>query len=108
MGGRECSVVSASKERILELVLSAGLLEKLIEFLRERGYPIEDPRRLIEVDLQLLERFAMEMRLLDEREELPELEGREELEVDALEPREVRPRTPTKRGSNKPTKSRWY
>lgn len=87
-----------TKQEVLDLIINGGLLEDFIEWARRKGVPIDFATKPDEVDPQILKEYAAERGLLADTPTALE-DDDEEVDIETLEPREIRPRTPPRRQS---------
>jgi hypothetical protein len=83
-----------SKQEIIEMILSAGLLEDFIKFLRKRGVDLDDVKSIYNIDESMVREYAVEKRIVFNPDS--SLDTKDKIEEE-YEPRGVRPRTPPKR-----------
>ncbi|MEM0021132.1 MAG: hypothetical protein QW039_05760 [Fervidicoccaceae archaeon] len=82
-----------SKDEIIEIILSAGLLDDLLDFLRSKGIDVDD-RRLYDLDENILKEYAEKKRLLKFGDDTYQ---EHEESYEDLEPTPSRPRTPPRK-----------
>jgi hypothetical protein len=82
-----------SKDELIEMILSAGLLEDFLSYLKSRNIDA-DEKKLYDLDEKTLLDYAESKKLLRGADDFPE--GQEDL-YDRLEPNVSRPRTPPKK-----------
>jgi len=83
-----------SKNEIIEMILSGGLLEDFLNFLKAKNINV-DEKKLYDLDESILMEYAENKRLLKAGDD-PLLEQGSDYE--SLEPSSARPRTPPKKG----------
>lgn len=86
-----------SKEELIDLIISGGLLEDFLQWIRNKGIEIDVGMSLRDIDYELIYWYAKEKNLIVEGEEQSELKIPYEFEEH--EPRGIRPRTPPRRES---------
>ncbi len=84
-----------SKDELIEMIISGGLIEDFISWTRGKGLDIDIGVSLRDIDYEILYEYAKERNLIAEGDEQRELSIPYEFEKH--EPREVRPRTPPRR-----------
>jgi hypothetical protein len=84
----------SSKQEIIEMILSAGLLEDFIKFLRERGVDLDDVKSIYNIEESVVREYAVKKRIVFNPD--TSLDTKDTIEEE-YEPRRVRPRTPPKR-----------
>uniref|UniRef100_A0A7J3ZKM6 Uncharacterized protein n=1 Tax=Fervidicoccus fontis TaxID=683846 RepID=A0A7J3ZKM6_9CREN len=92
----------ASKNELIEMIVSGGLLEELIRFLERKNHPIGELRSIYDLKIEDIEEFARSKGLLSASEG-EGLDDSERAVEEYYEPREIRPRTPPKKSGEKGT-----
>ncbi len=83
-----------TKQELLDLIISGGLLEDFVEWARRKGIQIDFAVKPDELDDKIIFEYAKEKSLLVEEKPL----GEEfEDDIESREPLEIRPRTPPRR-----------
>ena len=80
------------KNDLIEMIVSGGLLEDLLSFLREKGYEVDNLKSIYDLDPSLVREYARAKNLLEESDQVEELRAGGDVE-ERFEPLEVRPRT---------------
>lgn len=80
-----------NKQELLDLIISGGLLEDFVEWARRKGVQIDFAVKPSDLDEKIILEYAREKSLVIEEKPLDE-----ELKdnIESIEPREIRPRTP--------------
>lgn len=87
---------SRTKQEVLDLIINGGLLEDFIEWTRRKGVSIDFATKPDEIDPQIIREYAAERGLLVDTPTILE-DDDEEANIETLEPREIRPRTPPRK-----------
>lgn len=90
------STSNKTKQEVLDLIINGGLLEDFIEWARRKGVSIDFATKPDEVDPQIIREYAAERGLLVDTPTILE-DDDEEVNIETLEPREIRPRTPPRK-----------
>ncbi len=80
-----------AKQELIEMILSAGLLEDFLKYLREKNVNLDDVKSIYNIDEKLVREYALERKIVIEAE--PELDSKDRIE-EKYEPFGVKPRTP--------------
>ena len=83
-----------SKQELLDLIISGGLLEDFVEWARRKGIQIDFAVKPGDLDEKIILEYAKEKSLVADDSTLGEELGDN---IESLEPLEVRPRTPPRR-----------
>ncbi len=80
------------KNDLIEMIVSGGLLEDLLSFLREKGYEVDNLKSIYDLDPSLVREYALAKNLIEKSDRVEELRAGGDVE-ERFEPLEVRPRT---------------
>ncbi len=83
-----------SKQELLDLIISGGLLEDFVEWARRKGIQIDFAVKPGDLDEKIILEYAKERSLIADESTLGEELGDN---IESLEPLEIRPRTPPRK-----------
>lgn len=81
-----------STREIVEMILSGGLLEDLLSYLREKGVDVEGLKSIYDLDPQVVREYAVAKNIIEDGDRVDELKAGGDVE-ERYEPLELRPRT---------------
>jgi len=84
-----------TKNELIEMIVSAGLLEDLIGFLKRKKVNVDDIKTIYEIDSNLIQEYALEKKILIKTD--PVESSQEDYTEEKYEPRRVKPKTPPRR-----------
>lgn len=90
------SVSEATKNEIIEMILSGGLLQDFIEYLKSKGINLEDIKSIYEVDDQLIKEYAMMKKIICDPNAPSQVAFDDDVE-EKYEPQQVKPKTPPRK-----------
>ncbi len=83
-----------TKQELLEMILSAGLLEDLLKYLKEKRIDLDDIKSIYDIDESIIREYAKKKKIVISSD--TGFDSKDHLEED-LEPREIRPKTPPRK-----------
>ncbi len=90
------NTTSRTKQELLDLIINGGLLEDFIEWARRKGVSIDFAVKPDEIAPAIIKEYAMEKGLLSDTPAQLD-DDDDKFNIENLEPREIRPRTPPRR-----------
>ena len=81
-----------SEKELIEMILSGGLLEDFLDYLRKHDVNVDDIKSIYDLDPSIVREYASVKNLLERGDGTEELHSGSDVE-ERYEPREVRPRT---------------
>ncbi len=90
------SVSEATKNEIIEMILSGGLLQDFIEYLKSKGINLEDIKSIYEVDYQLIKEYAVMKKIICDPNAPSQVALDDGIE-EKYEPQQVKPKTPPRK-----------
>ncbi len=86
-----------TKNELIEMIVSGGLLQDFLEFLKKKNVPLDNIRSIYDVDPELVREYAMLRSMLKNPDSASEMLDSEEKVEEKYEPRSVKPKTPPRR-----------
>ena len=86
-----------TKNELIEMIVSGGLLQDFLEFLRERNVSLDNIKSIYDVDPELVREYATMKNMLKNPDSASEMLDSEERVEEKYEPRSIKPKTPPRR-----------